>query len=81
MSNTDDVREYQAVFQEETEGGFSVWIPDLPGCASQGETLEEALGNIKEAIELYLEDSPVAGDTTDFDYKRQFVVPVRLAHA
>jgi predicted RNase H-like HicB family nuclease len=80
MSNT-DVREYQAVFQEETEGGFSVWVPDLPGCASQGETLEEALGNIKEAIELYLEDSPAADDSTDFDYKRQFVVPVRLAHA
>lgn len=77
MSNT-DIREYQAVFQEETEGGFSVWIPDLPGCASQGETLEEALENIKEAIELYLEDSPVANDITDFDYKRQFVVPVRL---
>jgi predicted RNase H-like HicB family nuclease len=80
MSNT-DIREYQAVFQEETEGGFSVWVPDLPGCASQGETLEEALGNIKEAIELYLEDSPAADDATDIDYKRQFVVPVRLAHA
>jgi predicted RNase H-like HicB family nuclease len=81
MSNTNDIREYQAVFQEETEGGFSVWVPDLPGCASQGETLEEALGNIKEAIELYVEDSPAAADVTDFDYKRQFVVPVRLAHA
>jgi predicted RNase H-like HicB family nuclease len=74
-------REYQAVFQEETEGGFSVWVPDLPGCASQGETLEEALENIKEAIELYLEDSTTAEDTSDYDYKRQFVVPVRLAHA
>ncbi len=80
MSNI-DIREYQAVFQEETEGGFSVWVPDLPGCASQGETLEEALQNIKEAIELYLEDSPATDDATDFDYKRQFVVPVRLAHA
>jgi predicted RNase H-like HicB family nuclease len=74
-------REYQAVFQEETEGGFSVWVPDLPGCASQGETLEEALENIKEAIELYLEDNTTAEDTSDYDYKRQFVVPVRLAHA
>ncbi len=81
MSNTDGIREYQAVFQEETEGGFSVWIPDLPGCASQGETLEETLENIKTAIELYLEDSPVTDDITNFDYKRQFVVPVRLAHA
>ncbi|MES2971170.1 MAG: type II toxin-antitoxin system HicB family antitoxin [Patescibacteria group bacterium] len=74
-------QEYQAVFQKETEGGFSVWVPDLPGCASQGETLEEALHNIKEAIELYLEDSPVAKDAADYNYKRQFVVPVTLAHA
>ncbi len=48
------VQEYYAVFQEEPEGGFSVWIPSLPGCASQGETFEEALANIKEATELYL---------------------------
>lgn len=72
---------FQVVFQEETEGGFSVWVPDLPGCASQGETLEEALENIKEAIELYLEDAPDAGDFNDYQYKRQFVVPVTLAHA
>lgn len=74
-------REYQAVFQEETEGGFSVWVPDLPGCASQGETLEEALENIKEAIGLYLEDSGITEAASDYEYKRQFVVPVKLTHA
>jgi len=79
MKNSKSDREYQVVFQEETEGGFSVWVPDLPGCASQGETLEEALENIKEAIELYLED--VTEDVSDYDYKQQFVVPVKLAHA
>jgi predicted RNase H-like HicB family nuclease len=47
------IQEYNAVFQEESEGGFSVWIPSLPGCASQGETFEEALANIKVALELY----------------------------
>lgn len=57
MNSSKSDIEYQAVFQEETEGGFSVWVPDFPGCASQGETLEEALGNIKEAIELYLENT------------------------
>ena len=46
-------QEYQAVFQEEIEGGFSVWVPDLPGCASQGDTIEEALHNIREAIFLH----------------------------
>jgi len=79
MKSSKPDREYQVVFQEEVEGGFSVWVPDLPGCASQGETLEEALQNIKEAIELYLED--VTEDVFDYDYKRQFVVPVKLAHA
>ena len=81
MNKSRSQREYQAVFQEETEGGFSVWVPDLPGCASQGETLEKALENIKEAIELYLEDSRVPQDASDYEYKRQFVVPVILAHA
>jgi predicted RNase H-like HicB family nuclease len=81
MKDNHSALEYQAVFQEETDGGFSVWVPDLPGCASQGETLEEALENIKEAIELYLEDSDIEFETQDLDYKRQFVVPVKLAHA
>lgn len=50
------VLEYTAVFEPEDEGGYSVSIPVLPGCLSQGETFEEALANIKEAAELYLED-------------------------
>ncbi len=42
------------IYAEET-GGYSVVCPSLPGCHSQGETLEEALANVREAIELYLE--------------------------
>ncbi|HPI19207.1 MAG TPA: type II toxin-antitoxin system HicB family antitoxin [Candidatus Kapabacteria bacterium] len=37
-----------------SEEGYSVWCEDLPGCASQGASEEEAIGNIKEAIEDYL---------------------------
>ncbi len=40
---------------EETEEGFAVWVPGLPGCWSQGETEEEAIENIKDAIQTYLE--------------------------
>lgn len=47
---------YTALFIHEKDGGFSVSVPDLPGCFSQGDTYEEALENIQEAIELYLED-------------------------
>lgn len=65
------------MFQEEKEGGFSVWVPSLPGCTSQGETFEEALKNIKEAISLYLEDSD-QDKSEDEDFRKQFVVPVRV---
>lgn len=40
------------------EGGFTVWVPSLRGCISEGDTREEALANIREAIELYLEPIP-----------------------
>ena len=45
---------FKVILEPEPEGGYSVFVPALPGCASQGETEEEALANIKEAIELYL---------------------------
>ena len=43
------------------DGGYTAIVPSLPGCISEGDTKEEALKNIREAIELYLE--PVADDT------------------
>ncbi len=39
---------------KKTEEGYAVWVPGLPGCWSQGETEEEAVENIKDAIEGYL---------------------------
>lgn len=40
-------------------GDWAAWCPELPGCTSAGETETEALAQIKEAIELYLEPSPL----------------------
>ena len=45
---------YRVALQE-SEEGFSVWVPGLPGCASQGTTEEEALANIADAVREYLE--------------------------
>ena len=45
----------KVVFEAQEEGGYTVYVPSLPGCISQGDTKEEALRNIREAIELYLE--------------------------
>ncbi len=47
--------EIKVILEKQEEGGFTVYAPSLPGCISQGETKEEALSNIKEAIALYLE--------------------------
>ncbi len=40
---------------KKTEGGYAIWCPGLPGCWSQGRTEKEALENIKDAIQSYLE--------------------------
>ena len=48
------------VLEPSQDGGFTALVPALPGCISEGETRDEVLTNIREAIELYLE--PVADD-------------------
>jgi predicted RNase H-like HicB family nuclease len=48
------------ILEPSEEGGYTVVVPSLPGCISEGNSKEEALKNIKEAVELYLE--PVEDD-------------------
>ena len=55
-------REYEVVLIPEEDGRYSVTVPALPGCTSQGETREEALAMIRQAIELYLESLEAHGD-------------------
>jgi len=43
------------VLEPSEEGGYTVYVPSLPGCISEGESKNEALKNIREAVELYLE--------------------------
>lgn len=52
----------KVVLEPSDEGGYTVYVPSLPGCISEGNTKEEALANIREAIQLYLE--PVEDDLT-----------------
>jgi predicted RNase H-like HicB family nuclease len=52
----------KVILEPSDEGGYTVYVPSLPGCISEGNTKEEALGNIKEAIGLYME--PVEDDLT-----------------
>jgi predicted RNase H-like HicB family nuclease len=46
----------KVVFEPSDEGGYTVYVPSLPGCISEGDTMEEALANIHEAISFYLEE-------------------------
>lgn len=46
---------YKVIIHEAKEGGYWAEVPALPGCFSQGETSEEIMSNIREAIEVYLE--------------------------
>lgn len=58
---------------EKTDEGYSVWCPGLPGCWSQGETEQDALDNIKDAIETYLatvEDLVEGKDTRTVEVAR-----------
>jgi predicted RNase H-like HicB family nuclease len=48
------------ILEPSEEGGYTAIVPSLPGCISEGDTKEEVLKNIREAIELYLE--PVEDD-------------------
>jgi predicted RNase H-like HicB family nuclease len=45
----------KVVLEPQEEGGYTVYVPSLPGCVSQGETYDEAIENIREAIGLHLE--------------------------
>jgi len=48
------------ILEPSDEGGFTVYVPSLPGCISEGDSEEKAIENIREAIELYLE--PIEDD-------------------
>jgi predicted RNase H-like HicB family nuclease len=52
---------YKIVLEPQEEGGYTVYVPALPGCVSQGETVEEAMDNVKEAITVYLESFKARG--------------------
>lgn len=64
----------KVVLEPSDEGGYTAYVPTLPGCISEGDTVEEAMANIREAVELYLE--PVEDDlaSTEGTVVRELVV-------
>jgi len=64
---------YTVVLEREADGGFVVSVPVLPGCVSQGDSRPEALANIREAVELYIEDCRLAGDPVPEEDSLEYV--------
>lgn len=64
---------YKIHLHQETEGGFTVSVPALPGCITYGEDVEEAISMAKEAIELYIEElkdrgEPILDNSNTLEY-------------
>ena len=53
---------YKILLKKEPEGGYTVFVPSLPGCITYGETIDESITNAKEAIELYIESLKSHGE-------------------
>jgi predicted RNase H-like HicB family nuclease len=64
---------YTVILEREGDGGYVAVVPALPGCVSQGDTREEALSNIREAAELYIEDCLASGDPVPSEAGKEFV--------
>lgn len=73
----EDPREVEFVFEPQEEGGYHAYAPDLPGLHTQGETLDEATDNAREALALYVEGLREEGRSLDNDVvRRKLAVPV-----
>ena len=86
LTETVPIYRYIAVFEpDEEDGGYTVTVPALPGCITQGDTLDEARSMVKEAIQGYLESlamdgiEPPAGDAPAAHETLQEVAEVSMA--
>jgi predicted RNase H-like HicB family nuclease len=72
----EEPKEIELIFEPEEQGGYHVYAPDLPGLHTQGDTLDDAITNGQEALELYVEDLRDEGKTIDTGVvRRKFPLP------
>jgi len=72
-------RRYTVFFETQPDGGYHASCPALPGCRSEGDTLEDATANIREAIEVYLESMIAHGETPPIE--DLLIKPIEVAVA
>ena len=72
-----EMMHYTVILEQEDEGGYHAFVPTLKGCHSQGETVDEAIANIREAISGYLESLKEYGETIPVE--NILIKPVEVA--
>jgi predicted RNase H-like HicB family nuclease len=74
------MRTYSIVIDPDPdEGGFTVTVPALPGCVTQGETVEERVVHAQEAIGLYIEDLVASGEPVPEERESPQLLKVTVA--
>ena len=64
---------FTVVLEREDDGGFVASVPALPGCVSQGDSRDEAMKNVRQAIEVYIEDCRESGEPIPSESGREFI--------
>lgn len=64
---------YTVILQQEADGGYVATVPALPGCVSQGDTREQVIANVREAITVYLEDCEASGEPPPREAGREVI--------
>ncbi len=72
-----ETHHFTVILEREQEGGYHAFCPTLKGCHTQGDTLDEALANVREAIEAYLESLRARGESLPVE--DIFIKPVEVA--
>ena len=70
------LRTFHVILEPNESGGYTVTVPALPGCISEGDNKREALANIKEAIELYIDSLEADGEPIPEDAIEEALVKV-----
>ncbi len=71
--------EYTVVLEQEEDGRYSVTVPDLPGCTSMGDTYDEAIANVRDAIRVHVDG--LVADGLPVPEPRTRAAAVRVAAA
>lgn len=79
-SLTKNILEYTVVFEPAEEGGYIASVPAIPGCRTQGETFEEAVTNVKDAIVGCLEVLKVEGQEIPQEVKETVITKVTVSN-